>query len=236
MRQVFNTSVGTLEVSLDRLDRTISIYRFDDKREAVAGAIEAWDHVDLLDVLNRHIGLPLAEANRIAAELREQMSVESLAERVEWGRRERARRTSVQKAGVPLRFVAVFLDFVLVLVPLGLIVGLMSGGGYTESGPGYSNAGIEVSGNAFWLLLVLAVGYYVVCEAATGMTLGKWMVGIEVVGEDGATVTFGAAVVRNVLRLVDALLFYLVAFFFVLTSPRGQRLGDRAAHTVVICR
>ena len=56
------------------------------------------------------------------------------------------------------------------------------------------------------MLLALGLGYYIVCEAATGATLGKRMVGIRVVGEDGDHVTFGAAVVRNLVRLVDALL------------------------------
>jgi uncharacterized RDD family membrane protein YckC len=60
------------------------------------------------------------------------------------------------------------------------------------------------------------------------------MVGIRVVGEDGEHATFGAAVVRNLLRFVDALFFYLVGAVFALTSTRGQRLGDRAAHTVVV--
>jgi uncharacterized RDD family membrane protein YckC len=62
------------------------------------------------------------------------------------------------------------------------------------------------------------------------------MVGIRVVGEDGEHVTFGAALVRNLLRLVDALFFYLVGFLFALTSTRDQRLGDRAAHTIVVRR
>lgn len=47
---------------------------------------------------------------------------------------------------------------------------------------------------------------------------------------------FGAAVIRNVLRVVDGLFFYLVGALFALTSPRGQRLGDRAAHTLVVRR
>jgi len=44
----------------------------------------------------------------------------------------------------------------------------------------------------------------------------------------------GASVVRNVLRLVDGLSFYLVGALFALASSRGQRLGDRAAHTLVV--
>jgi len=225
MKQVFTTSAGTVEILVDRSSRIVSIYRFDSEHRAVAAAIESWDHIDLLDVLNRQIGVPLTEANRIATELRHPET-----ERVSTGW------SALENAGIALRFVAVLLDAVIVFLPLGLVLGLMTGGGYAKSGDGYTNAGIDVGGNAFWLLVALGVGYYIVCEAATGATLGKRLVGIQVVGEDGDPLTFGAAVVRNLLRLVDALFFYLVGFLFAAMSSRGQRLGDRAAHTVVVRR
>ena len=235
MKQVFNTSVGTIEVLVDRESRTISIYRFDDQNRPAAAAIESWDHVDLLEVLNRQAGVPLTEANRIATTLREQhMSLGSLSDRLEQSERGRSGWSSLENAGIALRFVAVLLDAVIVFFPLGIVVGLMTGGGYADRGAGYADAGINVGGSAFLLLLALGLGYYIVCEAATGATLGKRMVGIRVVGEDGEHATFGAAVVRNLLRLVDALFFYLVGAVFALTSTRGQRLGDRAAHTIVV--
>jgi len=233
MKQVFNTSVGTIEVLVDRGSRTISIYRFDDQNRPAAAAIESWDHVDLLDVLNRLAGVPLTEANRIAAPVREQhMSLGSLADRLDESRRARAGWSSLENAGIALRFVAVLLDTLIVFLPLSIVVGLMTGG--RERGEGYADAGVNVGGNAIWLLLALCVGYYIACEAATGATLGKRMVGIRVVGEDGGHVTVGASVVRNLVRLVDGLVFYLVGFLFALTSTRGQRLGDRAAHTIVV--
>ena len=142
----------------------------------------------------------------------------------------------MENAGIPLRFVAVLLDAVVVFFPAGIIVGLLSGGGWTATGEGSANAGIDLGGKAAWLLLALGVGYYVLCEAATGATLGKRMVGIHVVGEDGEHLTFEASLVRNLLRLVDCLFFYLVGGIFALTSPHGQRLGDRAAHTLVVRR
>jgi uncharacterized RDD family membrane protein YckC len=37
-----------------------------------------------------------------------------------------------------------------------------------------------------------------------------------------------------VLRIVDGLLAYLVAFVTVLISTKNQRLGDMAAHTLVV--
>jgi uncharacterized RDD family membrane protein YckC len=95
---------------------------------------------------------------------------------------------------------------------------------------------VIVGENAFWALLALGLGYYIVCEALVGMTVGKRLVGIRVVAEDGEHAGLGPAVIRNLLRLVDGLFFYLVGAVFALTSPRGQRLGDRAAGTLVVRR
>jgi uncharacterized RDD family membrane protein YckC len=237
VRQSFNTSVGAVEVLVDERSRVVSVYRFDAEHRPLAAAIESWDHTDLDDILTQQAGVPMAEARHIAAEVRERhTSLGSLAgrlERREWERRETV---DVEHAGLGLRFAAVLLDAIVVFFPLGLVIGLMSGGGYAESGDGYANAGVNVGGGAFWALVALGIGYYVACESASGATLGKRMVGIRVVGEDGEHVTFGAAVVRNLLRVVDCLFFYLVGALFALTSPRGQRLGDRAAHTVVVRR
>jgi uncharacterized RDD family membrane protein YckC len=237
VRQSFSTSVGTVEVLVDEQSRVVSVYRFDAQHHPLAAAIESWDHSDLDDILTHQAGVPFAEARQIAAEVRERHTrLGSLSDRLEqrvWQRREAG---DVEHAGLGLRFAAVLLDAIIVFFPLGLVVGLLSGGGYAESGDGYANAGVDVGGSAFWAVLFLGIGYYVLCESASGATLGKRIVGIRVVDEDGDHITFGAAVVRNLLRLVDGLFFYVVGALFALTSARGQRLGDRAAHTVVVRR
>jgi uncharacterized RDD family membrane protein YckC len=239
MKESFWTSVGRVEVLVDELSRTVSAYRFDAEGRPVAAAMESWDYIDLADLLMRQTGVPAWEAGEIASGVKARLEVgdRSFANAARSGRRRaRERTSSMDNAGVPLRFVAVLLDAVIVFFPAGIIVGLLSGGGYTETGNGYANTGIDVSGKAAWLFLLLGLGYYVLCEAATGATLGKRIVGIHVIGEDGEQLTFGAAVVRNVLRLVDCLFFYLVGAIFALTSQQGQRLGDRAAHTLVVRR
>ncbi len=240
MKESFSTSVGRVEVLVDEQSRTVSAYRFDADGRPAAAAIEGWDYTDLADLLIRQTGVPAWEANEIASGVKARLAlgdVPPLAHAPRWGeRRARERTSSMENAGVPLRFVAVLLDAIIVFFPAGIVIGLLSGGGYTETGNGYANAGIDVGGRAAWLFLALGLGYYVFCEAATGATLGKRMVGIQVIGEDGEQLTFGASVVRNLLRLVDCLFFYLVGGIFALTSPHGQRLGDRAAHTLVVRR
>jgi len=70
-------------------------------------------------------------------------------------------------------------------------------------------------------------------EAAWGATLGKAMVGILVVGT-GRRRSFSACAVRNVLRIVDGLGFYLVGTVVAACSAVRQRVGDIYAQTAVI--
>jgi uncharacterized RDD family membrane protein YckC len=240
MKESFSTSVGRVEVLVDEQSRTVSAYRFDAEGRPAAAAMESWDHVALADLLTRQTGVPAWEANDIASVVNARVHLGDPPPPVDPAvlhvRRAREERSPMENAGVPLRFVAVLLDAVIVLFPTGIVVGLLSGGGHTETGNGSWYAGINLGGNALLLLLALGLGYYVLCEAASGATIGKVMVGIQVVGEGGLHVTFGAAVVRNLLRVIDSLFFYLVGAIFALTSPHGQRLGDRAAHTFVVRR
>ena len=85
--------------------------------------------------------------------------------------------------------------------------------------------------------LGLVVLYFTVAEGATGRTLGKAVLGIEVRGENGGALTWKQSVVRNVARLVDEMpFFYLVGMASILIGPRGQRVGDRFARTLVVRR
>lgn len=239
MEHSFPTSVGTIEIVVHEASRIVSISRLGAGGRPVASRMCDWDTSDLSQVLT-DLKVPFAEAREIAHDLQREHAALTYAppQPVQpmqplLGLRPAKR---LEPAGIALRFVAVLLDAIVVFFPLGILVGLMTGGGYAESGPGGSNAGVELGGDVTLLLLFLGLCYYVLCEALTGMTVGKRIVGIRVVEEDGTHVGFGAAVVRNLLRLVDGLFFYLVGALFAFTSPQGQRLGDRAAHTVVVRR
>jgi uncharacterized RDD family membrane protein YckC len=211
----------------------ISVSRFDEDGRTTAAAMESWDYVDLIDLFNRQLGVPVGEADGIIGWVREQMASLPRSERVrqpEWS----ALSAMPRRAGLPRRFVALMLDSIIVFFPLAIVIGLMTGGGYAERSEGSLNAGVDVSGRAFWLFVLLWLAYYVFGEALTGATIGKGMVGIRVVDEHGEHPSLGAAIGRNLLRPVDGLFFYLVGAIFALASPRRQRLGDRAAHTVVV--
>ena len=136
-------------------------------------------------------------------------------------------------AGVGVRFAAVFLDAIALWI-LGLVIALLGGGAYTETTGNTAYAGVELEGTNTLVWLAFALGYYVVAEAALGGTPGKLAVGLRVVDENGDFIGWGQALVRNLIRPIDFLFFYLTAAISVWTTPRRQRLGDRAARTFVI--
>lgn len=70
-------------------------------------------------------------------------------------------------------------------------------------------------------------------EAAWGATLGKAMVGIRVVSTTEHS-SVSASAVRNLLRIVDGLCFYLVGTAVAACSNIRQRIGDICAQTAVI--
>jgi uncharacterized RDD family membrane protein YckC len=87
------------------------------------------------------------------------------------------------------------------------------------------------------ILVTLAVEfvYFAVLEGVLGTTLGKRLFGLRVVrAVDGRPCGPLAAVVRTVLRLVDNVFFSLPGITAIVQSPRRQRLGDRAAKTLVV--
>ncbi len=71
-------------------------------------------------------------------------------------------------------------------------------------------------------------------EATQGATLGKMALGLRVVRVDGAPISWSESVIRNLLRIVDCLVFYILGAILIWTSPLKQRLGDKVAHTVVV--
>jgi uncharacterized RDD family membrane protein YckC len=90
--------------------------------------------------------------------------------------------------------------------------------------------------------ILLAVGfviysaYFAAFETLwSGQTPGKRLVGLRVIDVSGRPIGAYAAILRNLLRLVDQLPgFYAIAIVSVLVTRRHQRLGDLAAATVVV--
>ena len=87
-----------------------------------------------------------------------------------------------------------------------------------------------------WWLLV-AIAYYAVAELSTRTTPGKAIMGLCVRRDDARPATTTQILTRNGLRVVDILpAGYLVGLVAVAASSHGRRIGDMAAHTLVLRR
>lgn len=78
--------------------------------------------------------------------------------------------------------------------------------------------------------------YWVIFEVKRGgRTPGKSSMGLRVIHDDGTPISWGASMIRNLLRVVDFLpLFYGFGMVSVIMSRDFKRLGDHAAGTLVI--
>ena len=92
--------------------------------------------------------------------------------------------------------------------------------------PAGCNAGVSI---AMGIVLL----YHFVLEASFGTTLGKAMMSLQVRAFENRGRLMGA-LLRNVLRIVDSIGFYLLGFLFVMFTQRGQRVGDIVAGTMVM--
>jgi uncharacterized RDD family membrane protein YckC len=142
-------------------------------------------------------------------------------------------RPMLKGAGVGRRALAVIVDL-LIMSPVLFVIGRAFGHTsvvMTSGGPMY-RYNMDLSG-VFFSTLVIVV-YYTVLEGLFGWSVGKLVTGLVVVYEDGSPIDIQAALVRNLIRVIDGLFFYLVAAIAVWATPTNQRFGDKAAHTLVV--
>jgi uncharacterized RDD family membrane protein YckC len=148
----------------------------------------------------------------------------------------------VEGVGFLIRAIAKIIDLVihnLVGVGFGVVVGLVIGLLAKSSGgivPDFAN---EDAAQRLISGLFATVGFILyssICEAYYGATLGKLILGLFVVDKKGEQISFGSALVRSLLFFIDQMFFGLIGYFVMKDSPLKQRLGDKAAGTVVIKR
>jgi uncharacterized RDD family membrane protein YckC len=113
-----------------------------------------------------------------------------------------------------------FLVLVAVLVSLLLTLGSVSG-----------------LGPSLVAYFVLTWGYGAFCEGVfNGQTLGKRLMRVRVVSDQGVPITGAQAVLRNLVGALDGLVpfFFLLGLTSMVVTRRFQRLGDLAAGTMVV--
>lgn len=137
------------------------------------------------------------------------------------------------------------LGFVVIGVPLLAIFGKKT---TVDTGQGSSTNYSTSDPKVLLLWGVLAIAYYVVFERVWSATPGKFVLGLRVRSADGSRASTKQVVVRNVLRVVDAVPYFIpyalgaaiawsdgsIAEDHV--AQRRRRFGDRVAGTLVTYR
>ncbi len=80
-----------------------------------------------------------------------------------------------------------------------------------------------------WVLTSL---YILLRDCINGQSIGKSIVGIQVMSIDNQILKPTQTLVRNTLMVIPIL--PLIEYFVMLKNPEGRRLGDKIANTVVI--
>lgn len=141
-------------------------------------------------------------------------------------------------ASLTRRAVAQFIDLVIVAGPgIGAFPFMMW---KSMSGP-IEEPSTFADGVAFFIPMLAGIGWAILTaliftysEGRSGVTPGKWITRIRVVGTDLQPCGFGRALVRNLLKCIDGFLNFMVGIMVVALSENWQRVGDMAARTIVV--
>ncbi|WP_415379442.1 RDD family protein [Halosimplex sp. TS25] len=144
----------------------------------------------------------------------------------------------LDRCGVGIRGVAMAIDSVVWLA--GSFVAafaVAAATGQIEATAGSVTSDLEggaaLASMTLWL--AIGIGYHTLLEWQFGRTIGKALVSVRVVADDGAPLSLGASLIRNVARLVDWLPFvYLVGIAAIVVSDEQRRIGDRLGGTAVV--
>ena len=140
-------------------------------------------------------------------------------------------------AGIGSRFLAATVDTLLILIfQVALMLFLFA---YIDMVSVLPNSdSLRSFGLAMWGMMSFLFfwGYYITFEHFwNGQTPGKRWVKVRVVREGGRPITFVAAFIRNLVRIIDFLPgLYGFGVLVMFIDTRSRRLGDFAAGTIVV--
>ncbi|MCX7779891.1 MAG: RDD family protein [Negativicutes bacterium] len=125
--------------------------------------------------------------------------------------------------GVLLRGIAAFIDFC-ILMACGYIIAVI----FKQT----TADGFNLTGSSAFLWWGIGFAYYVLFEGTTGATPGKMALGLKVIKATGAACNMRCAIIRTVCRIIDH--FFLIGAIVILFTKLKQRIGDKAAGTIVV--
>jgi uncharacterized RDD family membrane protein YckC len=145
----------------------------------------------------------------------------------------------VRAARAGSRITALLLDLIAMVF---IAVALVMAGSLVLSGLPVRLDGAAVQGITVAGMVLVLVGYPVTCETLfRGRTLGKAALGLRVVRDDGGPLRLRHALTRSLVGIATEWpgillppVTWVAALTTMLSNPRGKRLGDLVAGTMVI--
>jgi uncharacterized RDD family membrane protein YckC len=125
--------------------------------------------------------------------------------------------------GLGIRFVSLVIDSLIISAIFGALATIL---GFGMMRHGSWSVGL--------LSFAFYIAFYTYLEGTRGQTIGKMVTKIKVVREDGTPIEMEQAFKRNILRVIDGLLAYLIGAILIWRSDKQQRLWDSVAKTVVV--
>jgi uncharacterized RDD family membrane protein YckC len=137
--------------------------------------------------------------------------------------------TLMQRIGAYIIDMAIILGIMIAIFSVGAVSGL-----YDLSDLMAPETIIWIVAFALWLWIAQAI-YFTILEGWKGQTPGKKALKIVVTTQEMEKCDFMGAFTRNVLRLLDTVLFfYAVSVIMMKIYPKTQRIGDKVAQTIVL--
>jgi uncharacterized RDD family membrane protein YckC len=96
---------------------------------------------------------------------------------------------------------------------------------------------LSQTGLAGFLAGILGLfAYNVICTSVHGSTLGKLLLSMQVIQDDGSPCRPKSAIIRELGYFVDAMFFGVIGYFAMREDPEQKRHGDEWADTIVCKR
>jgi uncharacterized RDD family membrane protein YckC len=156
-----------------------------------------------------------------------------------WRRDPRSPRlpSGMRAASIPARGAAFLIDLAIPFVAVVTAMGLWEEGGYVTILDTWQAALTKPDELFSSAPLLYVLGLYTVHVAVGELffrrSIGKAVVGVQVLMIDGKAPTVAAVLVRNLVRLAEIVPAGILIFYMFISDYR-QRLGDLMAHTIVV--
>ncbi|MGN7409406.1 RDD family protein [Sporosarcina sp. SAFN-010] len=142
-----------------------------------------------------------------------------------------------QLAGLGSRSAAFIIDqLILTVVNISVLIVLAIF--YTRDIDFFAFAGMDslILGLAILGLFIVNTGYFVIMEYFSGgKTIGKRLLGIRAIQENGHSLTLLSSFIRNFLRVIDSLpAGYFLGIVLIFFHSKHKRIGDLVAGTIVV--